>query len=182
MPGAVFLTGERVELRTVEEGDLPFLVESLNDPAVWETLGRYRPVNTEQERTRFEEHAEADDGVVCLLVCADGRAVGSVSLHPDDRPWGVAELGYWVAPDEQGHGYGGEAVELTVEYGFEHLRLHKVAAKVYGHNEPSRRLLRSAGFTEEGAHREEAYVAGEYRDLHHYGLLEAEWRADRAGE
>ena len=50
MPGPVFLRGDRVGLHPIEEADLPFLAETINDPDVWGTLRSRDPKNQHQER------------------------------------------------------------------------------------------------------------------------------------
>jgi len=176
MPGAVFLEGELVELRTVEEEDLEFLRDAINDPRVWQTLGAYQPKNLQQEREWFESVGEGDG--VGLLVCVDGEAVGSIGLHEVNEVWGRAEAGYWITPDAQGNGYATDALATLVEYAFDELRLHKVYAHAYETNPASRRVLEKVGFREEGLLREAAFVDGEYVDLYRYGLLEGEWRGE----
>ena len=169
MPGPVFLRNEAVELRTVEEEDLEFVQEQVNDPDVWGTLGMSVPKNRHDEE-EWLESLTGDDDRVNLLVCDDGEPVGLMGLHVNDT-WGVGELGYWVAPGAWGNGYCTAAVRLMARYAFEERRLHKVVAEAYDHNTGSQRVLEKAGFTREGVHREEAFVGGEYRDLLHYGLL-----------
>jgi len=180
MPGPVFFDGERVSLRTIEEDDLPFLHEHVNDPSVWRAIGRSRPVNGEAEREFFEE-VVCGDGSVDLLIAAEEEPIGTVGLDLGDRAAGTAELGYWVAPDHRREGYGTEATELVVAYGFDQLGLHRIAARVFEFNEASIRLLERVGFTHEGVHRDDEFVDGAYRDTHWYGLLEDEWRSDQDG-
>lgn len=169
MPGSVFLRSADVELRTVESEDLDFVQRHVNDPDVWRHLGTATPKNRHVEE-QWLESVSGDDGDVHLLLCDDGEPVGQLGLHVDET-WGVGELGYWVAPDEQGKGYCTAAVRLAAQYAFEERRLHKVTAEVYNYNAGSRRVLEKVGFTEEGVHREEAFVGGTYRDVVHYGLL-----------
>lgn len=176
MPGPVFVDGERVSLRTVEEGDLEFLQAQVNDPRVRRPIGRSQPLNGPQEREFFDE-VVCDDETVHLLVVADDRPVGMVGLDPIELESRRAELGYWIAPDAQAQGYGTEAVRLLVGYGFDQLGLHRIAARVFAFNEPSARLLERVGFTREGSHRDDVFVDGTYHDTHWYGLLEREWRA-----
>ncbi|QLK24852.1 GNAT family N-acetyltransferase [Natrinema zhouii] len=178
MPGPVFLEGDRVTLRPIEEADLEFLQTQVNDPRIWRPIGRSRPVNREQEREFFENDVCGDDTVV-LLVVADSTPVGTVGLHSFDREARNAELGYWIAPEHHERGYGTDAAERVVRYAFDQLGLHRIAARVFEFNEPSRRLLESVGFTQEGVHRDVEFVDGEYHDVYWYGLLEDERPAER---
>lgn len=171
MPGAVFLRSESVELRTIEEEDLAFVRDGVNDPEVWPTLGSSRPYNMKQEQKWLERISEDDD--VHLLVCDDGEPVGVVGLGIDATA-GLGELGYWIASTEWGNGYATAAVRLVSAYAFDHRRLHKIAADVYSHNPASARVLEKVGFEREGVHRQEAYVEGAYRDMLRYGLLREE--------
>ncbi|NKE34252.1 GNAT family N-acetyltransferase [Natronococcus sp. JC468] len=175
MPGPAFLTGDDVTLRTIEEEDLEFLQAQVNDPAIRRPIGRSMPLNAEQERAFYDDVVCSDDAIH-LLVVADATPVGTVGLDAIDWQSAGAELGYWIAPAHQRRGYGTEAVELVVGHGFDQLGLHRLAARVYGFNDGSKRLLESVGFSEEGVHRDAAFVDGEYRDTHWYGLLEEEWR------
>lgn len=173
MPGPAFLRDETVELRTVEEEDLEFVRDAVNDPDVWRTLGSATPKNMRTEEAWLERISD-DDEDVHLLVCDDGDPVGFVGLHVNET-WGLGEFGYWVVPEQWGNGYCTAAVRLVTEYAFDQRRLHKVAADVYDHNPGSARVLEKVGFEREGVRRGEAYVDGEYRDLLRYGLLDAEF-------
>ena len=175
MPGPVFIPGDTVDLHTIEEADLDFLQRGRNDPQVWRAIGRAVPANGPQERRFFEEVVSAD-GSVQLLVCADGEPVGTVGLDDTDDRSDAAELGYWVAPDHHRQGYGTAAAELLVGYVFDQLGLHRVEARVFEFNDASQTLLEGVGFTQEGVHREVAFIDGEYQDACWYGLLEDEWR------
>ncbi|AXR79168.1 GNAT family N-acetyltransferase [Natrarchaeobaculum sulfurireducens] len=177
MSNATFLSGDRVDLRPIEEDDLEYLRGLINDPRIWRPIGRSRPVNGRQERAFFEDAVCSDDGVH-LLVVGPERPIGTISLDEVDLASGRAEIGYWIDPDYHGQGYGTEAAALLVSYGFDHLRLHRIEARVFGFNDASQRLLESVGFTREGVHRDSAFIDGEYRDTYWYGLLEEEWRAD----
>jgi len=174
MPGPVFIEGDQVTLRTIEEEDLSFLQRGVNDPDVWRWVDQYRPVNAEQEREFFEE-VVSEEGSVQLLVCVDGDPVGTAGLNFDHEAVTAAELGYWIDPDHHGNGYGSDAAAALVEYGFNERGCHRISARVFGHNEASQGLLESLGFTREGRQREARFSGGEYRDLLWYGLLAEEW-------
>jgi len=170
MPGAVFLDGDDVALRTVERADLDFCQRALNDPAVRAGLSVSEPVTTDEEESWYENRVvESDD--IHLLACVDGDPAGVVGLTNVNETWGTAELGYWLAPKYHGNGYATAGASLLVAYGFTERRLHKVYANAFAHNEASQRVLEKVGFEREGVHRDQAFVDGEHVDVFRYGLL-----------
>ena len=118
MPGAPFLRGDRLTLRTVTPDDHEFL---------------------------FEIEPQRDH----------------------------AELGCWIAPDEQGKGYATEASRLCLDHAFADRGLHKVLARVFEHNDASMAVRDKLGFQQEGRLREQDYIRGAYRDTLLFGLLAA---------
>ncbi|MFC6717179.1 GNAT family N-acetyltransferase [Natrialbaceae archaeon GCM10025810] len=171
-----FLPGDEVDLRPIEEDDLEALQAGINDPRVWRAIGRQKPVNRDQEREFYEE-VVCDDDSVHLMIVAETTPVGTIGLNPIDWTTRRAEIGYWIAPEHHRNGYGSEATEFVVGYGFDQLGLHKIAARVFAFNEPSMGLLESVGFTREGVLRDDVFVDGEFHDVHWYGLLADEWRS-----
>ena len=180
MPGPAFRTGERVALRTVEAEDEAFLRRHRNDPRLRKPLGEPTPWTAEDVATYREETVRGEDGVT-LLVCVDGDPVGLVFLFREDERRGVAELGYWLAPDAWGAGYATEAADLLCAHAFDERALHRLTARVYEGNDASANVLEKLGFVEEGRLREDGVWGGERRDTFRYGLLAREWRAGRTG-
>ncbi len=176
MPGPVFLDGERIAFRTIEEKDLSFLQRNRNDPEIRRSMEQTTPTTGHEQIARYERR-ETETSTHLLITTADGATpVGYVSVTELNESWGTAKLSYWVATDEQGNGYGTEATRLIVGYAFDHRRLHKLLAHVFGFNDASIALLESVGFEREGVHRKEAFINGQYWDLLSYGLLEDQWR------
>lgn len=178
MPGPTFIRGETVELRPLEPADADFLRAHKNDRRVWKPTGWPWPATSQGLEDWIGELHE-DDGVH-LLATVDGDPVGKVDLFDVTDTHGTGEVGYWIAPDHQGAGYGSEAVSLLVDHAFAELRLHRIEAKVFEFNDASMGLLESLGFTPEGVHREAAYVDGQYRDVHWFGVLADEWESPDA--
>lgn len=179
MPGAAFLRGDRVTLRTVESEDVDLFQRARNDPEYREGLLFTTPKNRETV-AEFVEEVVADDGAdasVNLLVCADGEPVGGVALF--DRNADHATLAYWLAPEARGQGYATEAVSLVLDYAFDTLGINHVVAWTVDYNDASRALLERLGFEHEGTYREHVWRKGEYRDTVHYGLLRREWNEVR---
>lgn len=174
MPGPVFVAGEGIELRTLEEGDIEFLVEEINHPDIRRYAGGDTPYNRERYETeRFDRIAGGD--IVHLLVCNGDQRLGDVSLAPIDERRGWANLGYRIHPDHQGTGYATRAVDLLVTHGFEELGLHRISAAVVAPNSASKRVVETLGFVHEGTKRDDAFVGGRYVDREIYAVLAAEW-------
>lgn len=174
MPGAVFLEGDRVELRTIEAEDIEFLQTGMNHPAVRTYAGADIPYNRQRyEEQRFDSIASAEN--LHLLVCSGMDRLGDVSLAPIDERRGWANLGYWIHPDHQGQGYATEAARLVVGHGFNELRLHRISATLVARNEPSKRVVEKLGFVHEGTKRDDAFIEGEFVDREVYALLSDAW-------
>jgi len=179
MPGARITEGERVTLRSVEQEDVPFLQRASANPEIRYPLGS--PLRNQEAYDLAE-----DDGTDRLLVCLDSedagpgqpdeddiRRIGSVTVEGLDyrRP----ELGYWLVPEVHGQGYGKAAVGLVIDYVFRSYDTPAVGAGAYDHNDASRGLLESLGFTEEGRRRKFMFIDGAHRDMVQYGLLREAW-------
>ena len=178
MPGAAFLSGDRVTLRTIEEEDLDTLNRNVNDPRVRRPLTSAAPSNEAQTQSFFDE-VVSDDDSVNLCICIEGEdgpvLVGDVALFKiQDRTRG-GEIAITVLPDHWGNGYATEASELLVDYAFYERNLHRVQARVIEPNDASAAIWEKLGFTHEGTVRENQFYEGEYVGTRYYGLLESEW-------
>ncbi|XVH33396.1 GNAT family N-acetyltransferase (plasmid) [Haloferacaceae archaeon DSL9] len=177
MPGPIFLRGENVSLRTVEEEDVSFIHETINSPEIWRTMQPSRPYSRNEIHSFFTSGSDSSPGVR-FIVAIEAEPVGLVGYSLEHET-GIAELSCWIHPSYSGEGCGTEAIELLLEYGFEQRRLHKFVAEVVECNEASKRLMENVGFVEEGRQRDQDFVDGEYHDCLLYGLLETEWREER---
>ncbi|WP_049969501.1 GNAT family N-acetyltransferase [Haladaptatus cibarius] len=180
MPGPVFLSGDRIDLRTIEEEDLDFLQATVNDRAVRQYLGHRLPVNVHQEQEWFEERA-SDDDHTHLLICRDEEPMGTVGLHPKDSTGVNGEIGILLAEEFWGEGYGTEASRLITDYGFRERRHHRIMARVFSGNVGSARIWEKLGFRHEGTYVEAEFLDGDYVDVEFYAILKKEW-FDREAE
>jgi ribosomal-protein-alanine N-acetyltransferase len=185
MPGPVVTEGERVTFRVPEREDATFRQLATTDPRIRHLLGigRHR---SETEAEGLVEAMEEGDDRLAYVVCLDDEdaprgqpdegdttPIGLVHVYAVDTERG--HLAYWLLPEYHGDGYGREAAELTVDRAFETTSIHSLGAGAFAHNEASRGLLESLGFTLEYRNREAEYTDGAYRDFVEYGLLRREW-------
>jgi RimJ/RimL family protein N-acetyltransferase len=75
----------------------------------------------------------------------------------------------------RGQGFGKEAINLLLKYGFEKLDFHRIQLNVLQFNQTAINMYEKAGFVKEGTYREFVLRDGKRFDLYLYGLLKNEW-------
>ncbi len=79
-----------------------------------------------------------------------GELLGDARLLPTSWEIPAFEIGYWLAPTAEGHGYMTEAVGLVVEAAFGRLGARRVSILCDARNERSAAVARRLGFAEDG--------------------------------
>jgi ribosomal-protein-alanine N-acetyltransferase len=101
----------------------------------------------------------------CVILNEAGTVAGRINLN--DIVWGAflsANLGYWVARDDNGRGLATAAVREIVAVAFGELGLHRVQAGTLLHNVGSQRVLERNGFTRIGVAPAYLKIAGRWQD------------------
>ena len=170
----------RLILRHFQPSDLSTLLAYRNDPEVakyqgWSSL-------TEAEAEAFIEAQRVRPVAVphawlqiALELKSTGRHIGDLALNVDGRR--QAELGYSLDRAFHGYGYATEAVAALLDFGFTHLRLHRMVARTDVRNAASIQLLERLSFRREGHCIENFFNKGEWTSEYLYALLAREWRA-----
>ncbi len=146
------LSDGRTGLRPWRDADLDCIRCAATDPAI--------PDGTTVPATfthagglaflrRQRRRAEQGEGLSLAIVGEHDRAVGLVWLALRPQPH-VGGLGYWVIPPERGKGFASAGVRLVVPWAFAALDLQRLEAWVDPGNGASQRVLRGAGFEQEG--------------------------------
>jgi RimJ/RimL family protein N-acetyltransferase len=113
----------------------------------------------------------------------EGQIRGTIRLDWDRETRSRrGTVGYGLAESTWGKGYATEAVQEVLRYGFEELKLHRIAAWVFANNPRSARVLEKCGFVDEGADRQAVKWADGWMDDRRYGILVEEWQALQAKE
>ena len=169
------LHGTRVTLRPIRRDDLPRLNAFNNDVEVELAGGGDPPLPQSLERMEAEFDAAASGGGrdgTSFVIEADGVLIGHCALfnlhavaHRMELGITIGDQAYW------GKGYGREAVQLLVDYGFRHHNLHRIFLEVHGRNERAMRAYQACGFVEEGRLRQHVWSDGSYDDLVVMGIL-----------
>ncbi len=144
------LLTERLLLRRSRPEDAETISVYRSDPDVHRHQGWER-TDAEGLRAEIEEMARRAPGEpggwVQLSVeqRESGRLVGDVGISRADGEPDVIKLGYTMAPEFQGRGYGTETVRALVAYAFENLGAGVVRAYTSVDNVPSIRVAEKVG-------------------------------------
>ena len=94
-----------------------------------------------------------------------GVMIGSIGYSQIFRgPFCSCMVGYQIDQAEQGRGLMREALQTSLRYMFDELRLHRVGANYMPHNVRSGRLLASLGFRIEGYAKNYLFIGDAWRD------------------
>ncbi|MGN6711457.1 GNAT family N-acetyltransferase [Anaerocolumna jejuensis] len=91
----------------------------------------------------------ADLSAVCNGSKSEKKVIGRIDLGGFVKKT-MAEISYYFSPEYWGMGLATEAVKEVTQFGFEELKLHRIQAAVMPDNVPSLKVLKKAGFVEEG--------------------------------
>ncbi|MBI5305856.1 MAG: GNAT family N-acetyltransferase [Chloroflexi bacterium] len=136
-----------------------------------------RPRSPNQIKKQYEEIAKNERQFhFAIRACDDDRMIGFVRLARIEWTHGIALLTFGIGDaDARGKGYAREALTLALQYAFDELNLHRVAAQVPDYNARAKQILERAGFVLETRRREVIHRDGKRWDLLGYGILRNEW-------
>ena len=110
---------------------------------------------------------------------SDGVLVGDLALKVDPDEPREAEVGFTLAPAQQGKGYGTEALTALLDYAFGTFGLHRVVAVTDALNDPAAALLERVGMRREGHFVENVFFKGAWGSELGFAVLQREWAALR---
>lgn len=178
---APMLRGELVWLRPSERADFMDDPPSVNDPEIAHMMGLKVPVGIDGA-AEFAQMVLSQHGkslwsfAVCPL--GESRAVGNVSLRNIDRENGSAEMAV-VMTDRAyiGRGFGTDAVNCIVDFGFGELRLERIYLQVFDYNPRAKRSYEKSGFRTDATLRRARFHRGQHHDVDVMSILREEWLA-----
>ncbi len=151
------LRGRRIVLRPFTEADLPTALAWYQDEEVLR-LSEGNDINARSAEDIRPIYEYLSQHGLLFIIEVNGHAIGEICLERMNLPWVnerypgeriyrlpilIGDRRYW------GQGYGTEAVELLLAYGFERLGADRFYIPgVWGFNQRSLRLWRHFGFRE----------------------------------
>lgn len=143
----------RIILRGWALNDVDDFFEYAKNPNVGPNAG-WGPHTDKQISLNILNSFIEKNEVWAIVYKENGKVIGSVGLHDDDRRKGNMEnikmLGYVLSEDYWGKGIMTETVNAVLKFAFEDMNLELVSVFHYPFNSRSKRVIEKCGFAYEG--------------------------------
>ena len=163
-----------VLLRLPKDSDREYLYRWINDRELVICNAPFKKITEKEHADWFQNICRASTDRVFFIIelVSKGVPIGScqlLNIHSDHRSAELQiRIGEWSA---HGRGYGTEAIKQLVKFGFENLKLHRIALQVFASNQQAIRSYEKSGFKAEGCLKEAACIDGAFLDIIVMGIL-----------
>lgn len=177
------LIGDRIYLspKGVSDEEIEKFTKWMNDFQITDYIGRSGQVTTlSGEKEWLENSAKNDTNRdFNIIELSSNKLIGTISLEDFNWIERSAVLGIFIGDEDyRNNGYGTEAIQLLLEYGFKYLNLHSIRLNLLSINERAHKCYLKCGFKDTGKSREEIFLNGRYYDKLHMDILENEFEGE----
>ena len=167
---------ERLLLRKIQPADAMALFFLRSDERVMQFIDKERATSikdAEQIITNIHTLLTANDGITWAMGLKESPAelIGSIGLWRIIKQHHRAEIGYMLHPDHWKKGLMKEAVLKVIDFGFNHIGVHSIEARINPGNKGSAAILESTGFIREAYFKEDFFFNGKFLDTAIYSRL-----------
>ncbi|MFW9988778.1 MAG: GNAT family N-acetyltransferase, partial [Candidatus Odinarchaeota archaeon] len=161
------LRGPRIKLGPIKREYIESFLKWFNDPEIIQYLIRYRPITRMAEENWIENLREDNENIHFSIVIfheeKPEKLIGNCGLHNINWKDRIAEAGIVIGEKEyHNKGYGTEALNILLEYGFNTVNLNRIELIVYEYNIGAVKSYKKVGFIEEGRKRQFFWFNGKY--------------------
>ncbi|VEP15860.1 Protein N-acetyltransferase, RimJ/RimL family [Hyella patelloides LEGE 07179] len=172
------LYGETVILRPICAEDADVFFASLTDRDLNYFTGTYQTFTFEQVKAHYARVVDADDRVDYAITSRENPSIVMGEVVLNDINWHNRSSSFRIALLSKklfGKGYGTQATQLILQYGFENLALHRIDLEVYEFNPRAVYVYEKVGFKHEGVKRDALFWQGEYYNAILMSILKSDY-------
>lgn len=161
------IVGQNIYLRPIELTDTEDIIRWRNKDWIRRKFIHQNLFTVKKHEKWFETIVKTGKAVQFIIyeIKSDSK-IGSTYLRDINCQHRKAEYGIFIGEEDAlGKGYGTEAADLVLKYGFEQLKLHKIFLRVLADNKRAITSYKKAGFEEEAYLKSDVFLEGGYRDI-----------------
>jgi RimJ/RimL family protein N-acetyltransferase len=169
------MIGKRCYLSPIDENDAEKFTEWLNDLEITEYLALYPSViNAQSEKTFLEKMSK--EHIYSIIDNDTDELIGICGYENIDHINQTADVGIFLGVKSYWKkGYGTEALNLLLDYGFKALNFHSIGIKVYSFNERAINCYEKIGFKPIGKRRRAILRNNERYDIIYMDIIYEEY-------
>lgn len=178
-----FLKNDRLHLTALRKEDFPYFKKWESDVYYMRHLDTSPaiPGTLESVEKRHQELLSGNtpnDILFVIRLINEDAPIGFIMFDGIQWQHSTAYIAIGIGEAQhRGHGYGFDAMNLMLDFGFNELNLHRVSLTVFDYNAGAIKLYERVGFVHEGTARQAFLRDGQRRDMYTYGLIRDEWIA-----
>ncbi len=176
------LKAERLRLTALNERDIPSMEEWYNNLdflRLYDMTMAFPKSSAQLYEMLNEKRKSNNSYIFAIRTLEEDKFVGVAGFENILWNNGTAVVFVGLGDEEsRGKGYGKEAMQMVLNFGFQELNLHRIQLDVLSYNKPAIALYEKLGFKKEGVYREFIHRDGKRYDLYLYGLLRHEALSD----
>lgn len=178
----IMLQTKRLNIRELQQADVGnvHILHSLPETDEFNTLGI--PENLQVTEAIInnwleEKQREPRNNYVFGIDLNDSNQfIGLIAINLGRAKFRRAEVWFKIHKDYWNNGYTTEALLKLLDFGFNHLNLHRIEAGCAVENVASARVIEKAGMVREGMCRKDLPIRGAWKDSYSYAILEEDFK------
>ena len=170
------ILGDRIYFSPRNIEDAETCVKWLNDFEVTDYTGRSPMIMDIEGEKEYLANKKNNSVVFVIVKLKNDEMIGTIGFDKIDYINKVGTLGIMIGEKENREkGYGTEAINLLLDYGFNYLNLNSVNLDVMEFNGRGIACYKKCGFKEMGRKRKNIFVNGKYYDKLFMDILKEEF-------
>lgn len=167
------LVGKNVYLSPLNEDDAQIYVKWFNDMSLTDRLHQSHKIySTVTEKEWILNSLSKGLTNFAIVKVEDDTLIGNCGIMDIDNISGCATVGIFIGEEEnRGKGYGKEALQLLVDFGFNSLNLKNINLSVFDFNKSAIKCYEKVGFKEYGRRHSAYFCNGKYHDIIYMEIL-----------
>lgn len=163
------LESNTIKLRALEPDDLDLLFSVENNTQFWDISNTLRPYSRDLLRKYLQNaHMDIFEAKQLRLVItkkSDRTILGLIDLFDFNPHHSRAGIGIIILKKHQKKGYAIDALEIFLNYAFQHLDLHQLYVNIPLSNKKSMSLFKKMQFIEVGIQKDWIKLKGDFEDV-----------------